>query len=246
MGTTGRKRTTMLKITTALLTAAVAALTLAGTASAKQIQQYKFEGFFDGTGSTAGVFTGNLSRVALNDSNGRVYVMDAHGGIADISQFNAAGVAQNWSGLGGVSTLSLGESLSGVDMVFDNYGHNGGLHARTGFGKTAIRAFREDGTLRLPGFGEGAGCGMGVAPDGFLWTATGQWAFKMDNETGFLADGQSFLTEQQPCHLAIDSQGYFWVQKTSSEFGLVPGLYKYGRESEFGNPNGGFNQSPVL
>src|SRR5690348_10068616 len=71
----------------ALLLSAVAALALAGVASAHLVYPYEFEKSFKGTDSTAGAMTTAVHGLTINQANGNVYVLDEHNGHSDISQF---------------------------------------------------------------------------------------------------------------------------------------------------------------
>ena len=105
----------------ALLLAAIAALALAGLASAKELYLYEFEKSFNGSDSNVGAMTSKLQRVAVNNENGHIYALDEHNGKADITQFNENGQAAFWSGLGGTNTIELPGSLSSSDdLMFDN------------------------------------------------------------------------------------------------------------------------------
>ena len=85
------------KLGAAIAAAALLALALSGPASAKQVQLYKFEKFFNGADSTAGAFTTGLGKVEINQNNGNVYTAERRGSDLQVSQFNAAGAAQLWS-----------------------------------------------------------------------------------------------------------------------------------------------------
>src|SRR4051812_6083191 len=115
-----------------LLVVVVAALLgLAAPASAHQIYPYEYEKSFNGAGTTAGTFSNGLTKVAINQETGTVYVLDQRpvGGCCQeqnwVSQFNASGTPQPFLGLPGVSSINLG--TGGADMVYDNTGHHEGL-----------------------------------------------------------------------------------------------------------------------
>ena len=118
----------------ALAAAAVGMLALAGSASAKQISPYQYEKSFNGTGSTVGAMTTKVTGIAIDQSNGNLYVLDQHGSEASVTKFNAAGEAQVFSGLGGLSSISIAQELGfeNGDIVFDNSGHGGGFYVLTG------------------------------------------------------------------------------------------------------------------
>ena len=249
MGTTRREPETMTSHTThrraatgrrgrigafaAVLAASL--LALVASASAHQLEIYKFQKFFTGSDATGGAFSSSIAGVAVNNSNGRVYVLDiAPGEKLRVSQFNANGEAQLFSGLEGVSSFTAREGVfspEGADMVFDNTGHNEGLWVRGGnSGPTSIKAFREDGTKRVEGGPNFNLCGLGVNPtNGFLWAGSGQTATRLDPNTAF--GSETYFYEQGPCHFTIDPAGNFYVNRISGTY--TAGLFKYADESQF-------------
>src|SRR3954465_10261834 len=95
-----------------LLLAALLALCVAAPASAHQIFPYEYEKSFNGAGTTAGTFSEGLTKVAINQETGTVYVLDqrAAGGCCQqlnwVSQFDANGTPQPFLGLAGVSSIN--------------------------------------------------------------------------------------------------------------------------------------------
>src|SRR4051794_36764131 len=67
-------------IVAALLLAVVAVCALAGTASARLVYPYELKKSFTGSGSTGGAMSPLIQRVALNQANGNVYILDQHSG----------------------------------------------------------------------------------------------------------------------------------------------------------------------
>jgi hypothetical protein len=222
----------------AALVAALAAVALAATpASAKQIQDYAFQGSFTGAGSTGGAFSSNLTGVAINESNGRVYVLDSNGSgfgaEVKLSQFNATGEAIPWSGLPGVSTFSPGTGAGGIDFAYDNFGNGGGIYFYGSVEGRTFGAWNTDGTQRLTGFNqEGNRCGMGLDPEGYVYAGSGQWAPRFNGANGLPAGGETYFYEQQTCHITFDSEGYAYLNKASGYSSGQPGLYKYYKGEE--------------
>ena len=218
----------------AVLSVAAMAGLYAGQASAKQIQEYKFVGSFNGSGSTGGAFTSGLAGIAINNSNGRVYVLDTSGENLELSQFSASGEAVPWAALG-VSTFSPAPGGFGSpDIVFDNTGHNGGIYVAGNIEGRHVGAWNPDGTQRLKGMNNGGGnCGVGVDPEGFIYNGTGQWAPRFNPETGFQdPNGVLWFYEQQTCHITFDSEGYGYLNKASNYSSGEPGLYKFYKGEE--------------
>jgi len=229
----------------ALLLAVLAALALAGLASAKDLYLYEFEKSFNGSDSNIGAMTSSLLRVAVNDENGHLYVLDQHNGKADITQFNENGEAADWSALGGTNTLELENELgSSNDIVFDNAsGKHYGLFVLNGpfANKGKVRAYNPDGTIRLPGFPtsfQAGECGMGMSRDGGLYLASGQYANRFNPETGARIEEQPGpWSEEAPCHSVWDMENNSWLVKDGEHSCCgeeVRGLDKYGGPTEIG------------
>src|SRR3954447_24320296 len=90
-----------------LLTAVLAALALAGLASAKDLYLYEHEKSFNGADSDVGAMSNKVLKVAVNNANGNLYVLDQHNGKADITQFDENGNAALWSALAGTNSIEL-------------------------------------------------------------------------------------------------------------------------------------------
>ena len=233
-----------------LLLAAIAALALAGLASAKDLYLYEFEKSFNGSDSNSGAMTSTLLRVAVNNENGNVYVLDEHNGKGDITQFNENGQAAFWSGLGGTNTIELESSVvhfgsSEADIAFDNAtGHHWGLFVFNNFASGYIRAYKPDGTVRLPGFPQSFGtiCGLGFSRDNGLWVGGAQFASRFNAETGARIEsgiGGSPWAEGGACHSVWDLENESWLPEDGLHTSQTPGLHKYGNPDEinFGYPN---------
>ena len=104
----------------ALLLAVVAVLSLAAAASAHQVFPYELKKTITGSTSTSGPISAAVQRVAVNQANGNVYVLDQHGGHADISQFNSNGEPQSWSGLGATNAIELPGPYPGTKTTFSS------------------------------------------------------------------------------------------------------------------------------
>ena len=225
--------------TLALAAGILALLSSVGTASAHQLFQYEFEKSFNGADSTAGAFTTGVKGIALNQSGHRVYVLDQHpvvpccGPEGDwISQFNLSGEAIPFSGLAGVSSFEGGVN-SGIDMVFDNTGHGGGLYAV--LGPQGITNWNPDGTVKeeIPFFG--GLYGLGIQPDGTLLTpntnGVGRWDPVTNTQIPTASGDGSFLFEQGIQHIEVDTNGYVYGSKDFGE-GDRKGLFKYFKGDE--------------
>src|SRR3954468_11052112 len=201
----------------ALLLTVVAVLALAATASAHLVYPYEFKKSFTGSTSTGGPISSLVQRVALNQANGNVYVLDQHSGHADISQFNSNGEPQSWTGLGATNTIELAGPISGNliyenDLLFDNTGHDFGLFilGPQAAGNSRVASYNADGTVRLPGFTSLGGnpCGLGLSAEGVLYVG-GQFPTMWSGETGELVHPPTFegpLSEQQACHITFDNE----------------------------------------
>ena len=234
----------------ALLLAALATLVLAGLASAKDLYLYEFEKSFNGSDSNVGAMTSTLLRVAVNNENGHVYVLDEHNGKGDVTQFNENGQAAFWSALGGTNAIELESSIvhfgsSEADIAFDNAtGHNWGLFVFNNFASGYIRAYNADGTVRLPGFPQSYGtiCGLGFSRDNGLYVGGAQFASRFNPETGARIESGlegSPWAEGGACHTVWDLENESWLPEDGEHTSQTPGLQKYGNPSEinFGYPN---------
>ena len=234
----------------ALLLAALATLAFAGLASAKDLYLYEFEKSFNGSDSNVGAMTSTLLRVAVNNENGHVYVLDEHNGKGDVTQFNENGQAAFWSALGGTNAIELESSIvhfgsSEADIAFDNAtGHHWGLFVFNNFASGYIRAYNADGTVRLPGFPQSYGtiCGLGFSRDNGLYVGGAQFASRFNPETGARIESGlegSPWAEGGACHTVWDLENESWLPEDGEHTSQTPGLQKYGNPSEinFGYPN---------
>lgn len=229
----------------------IVAVLLPDPAGAKQISPYHFDSTFDGTGSTGGKFTNRIHNVAVNDSNGNLYVSDEQaaacpGGTSfpqTITQLSESGQPQPFSGLAGVSTLCVGNQFTfgQVPLSFDNTGHNGGLF----WTKGRVFNFSSSGVLNpnypvfvgvspIDDYQEVQTSDIDTAPDGSLWVATENGIRKRDPATGanlggkadYWADAYPNLNRAR--RMKIDSNGYVYF--SNGAFG--PGVKKFAPVSQ--------------
>src|SRR3954447_25211065 len=88
-----------------LCAAALALLAIAGGASAHLFYPYQYQTYFDGHDATAGAVTPNMTSMTIDQTTGRVYLMDQHSTEAEISQFKSDGEAVPFPALSGSSTI---------------------------------------------------------------------------------------------------------------------------------------------
>jgi hypothetical protein len=220
----GMRRRLLAPIGLALLALAMTA----GTATATTIYTHPFlTSFGAGASKSAEESTtpfGFLDHIAIDESNGDLYVMDTGHGV--ITRFDAAGNPLPFSALGpGVNSIRIQNLYGFADIAVDNSGTTtqGQIYV---FGEgQPIHAFSPNGTelggnFPLPAPG-GSTCGAAVDPEGNLWLGqTGVGAIGY-NSAGFplnkvVAPGSGL------CHFAINqgrdtalpalpTLGYFYI-----------------------------------
>jgi DNA-binding beta-propeller fold protein YncE len=232
----------------ALLLVVLAALTLAGLASAKDLYLYEWEKSFNGGGSNVGAMSSNLSKVAVSNENGHVYVLDQHNGKGDITQFDENGNPAFWSALGGTNAIELSVPLrtntsEDDDLIFDNRtGKHLGLFLLAAENNAgSLVSYNPDGSVRLAPFPHtafGGTCGIGLSRDGVLYSGGGQFANMFDAETGTLIesglDGSPWA-EGAPCHNVWDLENNSWLSQSGTHGCFCEadrGLQKYGGPTE--------------
>jgi hypothetical protein len=226
-----------------------ATVLLAAPATAKQIFPYHYDTTFDGTGSTGGKFTPGIHNVAVNESNGNIYVSDEQAPACSgasypqtITQLTSAGLPQTFSGVEGISTLCVSPEtfvFGQQSLYFDNTGHNTGLF----WGSAQLYNFAPSGVLKpnypyRPGvtpiseYSEQPARDTAIGQDGSLWVVTNGGLRKRDPVT---TKNLGSLTEfwvniypngGDPGLVEIDSNGYMYFS------GSTPGVKKYEPESE--------------
>jgi hypothetical protein len=222
-------------------------LALAGTAQAKQIQQYFYSGeFFDAGGS-------HPAAIAVDSVNQKVIVVgngDKDKGLK-ISKFQLNGDPAGFSGHLGSTSFNTGDSFNtsiqgevppAVAIAVDESGTatDGNfyitLFESAVVGDSRVYGYAPSGTP-LPGFpiSGRAACGLTVAPDGNLWVASGPGVGAyVELTTSARLTGESLSvgaaviegSGEGICRIAIDSSGNFYVAKGQN-------LAKYDSERHF-------------
>ncbi len=210
------------KSTRVLLLVALATLSLAGSAQARQVQQY----FYSGTSFEAG--GSNPSAIAFDGADQTLLVVgngDKEHGLK-ISKFHPNGDLAGFSGRSGATSFNTGEKLAGESAVAIAVDESG--TATSGNFYVASRdagevyGYAPDGAP-LPGFPlstQGA-CGLAVAPDGNLWVASDQLGSYGEFTTSGAPTGRILyvgasvadLLGAGVCRIAIDPAGNFYVAK---------------------------------
>ena len=221
----------MLRITTRLLAlAALATLALAGSAQARQIQQYFYAGeyFSAGGSSPAALAVDSVNHKVLVVGNGdneqglKVSKFELNGDPAGFSGRSEA-ISFNIPGTEGTTSppkVSIAVDESGTATDGDFYVT---WNVGTEVGQSRVYGFAPSGTP-LPGFpitGQ-AFCGVTVAPDGHPWVASGtkRGAYVELTESGttigkLLSVGASAAHGggHGVCRIAIDSAGNIYVSQ---------------------------------
>jgi len=133
---------------------AICAMAVGSSAEARTITPYEYVDSFDGTGpNTAGAFSEQLQKVAVNEETGRVYVTDGgYGGI--LAQFDADGNPVPFSdpSAGGKNFLVVQTGEGGSHVAVDNTGgaSQGNIYVHQGSYQGNMLGFDETGKP-LPG-----------------------------------------------------------------------------------------------
>ncbi len=180
---------------------------------------------FNGSDSTAGAFSGHFggARVAVNQADGDVLVMDAGKGVID--QFNASGEAQAFADLGTSSSLNVNETCVGGfrftednDLAIDNTGTSsqGNIYVSDGGGVCAYNAAGHFLWKYSTHFE--SNCGLGVDSAGHVWI--GESGSQLVKELGTVGSPPNLLTTvgdtsgpEDVCHLAFDSYDNLYMNQ---------------------------------
>jgi hypothetical protein len=212
--------------------AALVALACAGPAAAKIVNLRVYnggvfpEGSFNGAGSVGGTapFPNNLQQIGINQETDQVFVSNSTSNR--VYKFNAAGEPEEFSALAGATTLAPPSINNFGDLMVDNSGGSGG----GGEGEQGriyvfpesgpVRAFKPSGEEILGNFplSVGGACAGEVVPgpSGNFWIA--QWNSDkiIEFNSAGVATGKELTPTNNPCGLAIDSNGNFYVVEESS------------------------------
>ncbi len=212
----------MLRTTTRLLMlGALAVLALAGTAQARQIQQYFYSGesFEAGGSAPAAIAFDGADQTVLVVGNG-----DKEQGLK-ISKFQLEGAPAPFTGLADEpASFHTGEKLSSppptaaiaVDESETSTSGNFYLASRINPEASRVFGYDEDGTplagfpISMPG-----ACGVAVAPDGHIWIASKKLGVYQEFNANGTPTGKvlSVGARKGGCRIAIDSAGNFYVTK---------------------------------
>jgi hypothetical protein len=196
----------------------------AAPASATTIFTHAFVKSFEGTGSQSSTEStapfGNVDHIAVDQSNGTVYVLDTGRGV--ITKFDADGNPSAFSALGaGINSIPVPNLFGNADIAVDNSGttSQGQIYA-FGEGQPAY-AFTPDGTELAGNFPlqpPGGTCGGAVDPQGNFWWDWAGSGIVGYNSAGFPLGGEAVAPGSYSCAFAINSadppsatSGYFYV-----------------------------------
>ena len=197
---------------------------------------------FDGSGSTAGAFR-HPSALAVDNSNGDVYVYAQSGSKGVVDRFNAGGEAQDFtageSSLTGTPEGAFREPRFEDDLAVDNSGDLGG----PGEGEQGRLYVGEDGGATQAFDAEGnylwtlprttvAPCGIDVDGAGHLWVIdeAKKKALEFANAGSPPAQiGEVSLTASSvPCRIGVDQGGTaLSVSEHPNRFGSTGKVQKY-------------------
>jgi hypothetical protein len=214
----------LLRIGAAATCAALVALALVASASAKVVELYVYNGVypagsFDGTGSVGGPapFSFGLQSMDINQETGDAFVGSTRSGGL-IYKFNSAGVAQTYSGLG-LNTVITGAPTNGYgETMVDNSssaGTKGRIFQWGEFG--AVNGYLPSGLGiggNFPLEGTGDNCGGDVGPNGNLWITTWGSGIQQYNPAGVASSegpAGGFIPANGTCNFAIDGAENFFT-----------------------------------
>ena len=222
-----RWRTTAL---VGLLTASLSALALAGPAAAKIVNLHVYNGVYpagsiSGAGSVGGTapFPNNMQVMSVNQETGQLFV--GNGNASRIYKFSSTGTPEEFTGVAPPGTTTLVQSFNSFsDIAVDNsatatkgriYAHNEG---------GPLNAFNPNGEAVGAPFPLSIGslCGVDVAPNGNIWTASWNGNVQEFSSSGVaITEGPAggHFETPRPCAIAIDSNENFYFVEESA--GLV-------------------------
>ena len=193
----------------------LATLALAGSAQARQVHQYHYNGeFFEAGGSSP-------LAIAVDSVNEKVLVVGAgdkeHG--LKISRFNLDGTPAGFPGQGEATSFNTGVKLNfnrenAAIAVDESEGSSAGnFYIADG---EKVYGYTPDGKA-LSGFPSTAPglCGVAVDPAGFPWVANQQLGLYAQYGLNGTPTGRSFSvnTTEAGCRIAIDQDGNFYLDR---------------------------------
>jgi hypothetical protein len=209
------------KTTRLLVLCALATLALAGSAQARQVQQYFYSGeFFDAGGSSP-------AAIAFDGVDDKVLVVgkgDKEKGLK-VSGFTTSGSPAPFSGLPGAPpSFNTGDKFSSTEIRVEVAADESATSSAGNFyltssqfsGKGGVYGYASDGT-KLAGFPFSApgACGIAVAPDGHLWVASSEQGSYREYTASGAPTGRSlfFGPEAGGCRIAFDAAGNLYLAK---------------------------------
>jgi hypothetical protein len=219
-----------------------AMLAIAVSAAARTVPTYTYTGkYYDGNGSTAGTMVVGKD-VAVNQANGRVYVVDPARLEGSVSQFDAEGNPLPFSALEGATAFSYGME-GDPKIAVDNSGGptQGNIYVLASTGaNTVIKGWRPDGTQiggNFPIGGFRVACGEAVDAEGDIWGLDYRRSVLVEFSptgapTGVAIAIPRFSSglENGACDLAIDAEDNFYVTGAGPELSYVK---KFDAEGNF-------------
>jgi DNA-binding beta-propeller fold protein YncE len=214
--------------------AVVALLAFAATAAARTVPTYTYTGeYYDGTGSTAGPMSVGRD-VAVNQENGRVYVVDPGTLGGSISQFDAEGNPLPFSALAGATAIPYLMQEGNPRIAVDNSSRatQGNIYVVVrGDLNSVIKGWQPDGTKigdDFPFGGLRAACGLAVDAEGDIWALDySRSALVEVSPTGAPTGVTIAITpftgplQNGECDLAIDAEDNFYVTAAGPEIDYV-------------------------
>jgi hypothetical protein len=203
----------------------LAALLLAGPAAAKIVNLHVYNGVYpagsiSGAGSVGGTapFPNNMQVMSIFQETGQLFV--GNGNAARIYKFSSTGTPEEFSGVAPPGTTTLVQSFNNFgDIAVDNsstatkgriYAHNEG---------GPLNAFKPSGEPVGAPFplSISALCGVDVAPNGNIWTASWNGNVQEFNSSGVaITEGPAggHFETPRPCAIAIDSnENFYFVEE---------------------------------
>jgi hypothetical protein len=210
------------------LSALLVSLVFVGTATAKIVELYVYDGpyptgSFDASDSVGGVapFGSSLRDMDINQATGDIYVgYQAGGGL--IYRFNEAGVSQPFSALSPNTVIpeTPTDTLGATTVDNSGTGTQGRIYQWPEFGD--VKGFLPTGApigppFPLPGGPLGDHCGGDVGPNGDIWIT--RWSPGIDGYTSGGVSTGKHIPADGTCAFAIDAAENFYTVQWSS--GLV-------------------------
>jgi hypothetical protein len=226
---TARIDSPRLRLLAGVVIAVAAYLTiLAGPAPAKTIYDYVYSNQFTSGGGSNGFFTSTVDRLAFDQVNQQLLVLDNKTANTDtLSKYSATGAPSNFSGLAGLNHIAVGELGNGNRLAVDNSetATQGNIYVASQTQAT-VQGFAPSG-LPLAGFPIALSgiCGVAVDPQGYVWVSNSTPTLHKYLPDG-TDTGETITIELaafiQVCPFDFDSNGNIYVGR----FGGQQFVYK--------------------